>query len=314
MVEAAREHALPHDVPGGVEREPHDGAPVLPAEVRAPQCDVRRPAVARERDPSGSGVRLEVRDRRSDPRAALCRRAASASSSASSPASRSCGPARPRRASRPVPRRDRLARSPSRRDDLSRVGTRARTGCAGPSRRRAGRGRSGGRRGSWRSARPSPCRRRTSIPIRGRGGRPRRPRRCPADGGRSAAPSAASAARAVSCRRGSGCPGARARRRRGEGRSRRARAVRGTRERARAASRCPRPRRRSGRSPARRTGGRPVRRPSRSVATVRSHTAGPCSRRGRAARAPGAAGRCPRSGLRKPGKLRGVPPGGIVEA
>ena len=119
-----------------------------------------------------------------------CRRAASASSSASSPASRSCGPVRPRRASPPVLRRDRLARSPSRRDDRSRVGTRARTGCAGPSRRRAGRGRSGGRRGSWRSARPSPCRRRTSIPIRGRGGRPRRPRRCPADDGRSADPSA----------------------------------------------------------------------------------------------------------------------------
>ena len=45
MVEAAREHDLPHHASGGVEREPHDRAPVLLPEVRAPQSDVRRPAV-----------------------------------------------------------------------------------------------------------------------------------------------------------------------------------------------------------------------------------------------------------------------------
>ena len=314
MIEAAREHDLPHDVAGGVEREPHDGAPVLLAEVRAPQRDVRRPAVGRERDPACSGVRLEVRHRRSDPRAALAGELLPLPARPAARPAEVVGPARPRRASRPVPRRDRLDRSPSRRDGLSPVGTRARRGCAALSRRCAGRGRSGGPRGSSRSSRPSPCRRRTSIPIRGRGGRRRRRRRCPAGGGRSADPSAACAARAGSCRRGPGCPGARARRRRGVRRSRRARAARGTRERARAASRCPRPRRRSGRSPARRTAGRPGRTPSRSGATARSRSAEPSSPTGRGARAPVAAGRCPRSGPRTPGTLREVPPGGIVEA
>ena len=275
MVEAAREHDLPHDAAGGVEREPHDGAPVLPPEVRAPQRDVRRPAVARERDPAGSGVRLEVRNRRSDPRAAL----------AGEPLPLPARPAaRPAEVAALRDLDEHLGRFLA--EIVSPVHRHVETACPGLerepvrvaqalSRRRAGRGRSGGRRGSWRSSRPSPCRRRTSIPIRGRGGRRRRRRRCPAGGGRSAAPSAACAARAVSCRRGSGCPGARARRRRGVRRSRRARAVRGTRARARAASRCRRPRRRSGRSPARRTGGRPGRRPSRSGATARSRSAEP---------------------------------------
>ena len=173
-------------------------APAL-AQVLAPLRHDQRPRPERER--VRRRVRLEVGDRRSDTSARALRLPQPPARPAAGPAVVGSLFEADDRLRRLVLAEivARIVRDVQRRtveDEPERVAQAA-------SRRRAGRSRPGGRRGSRRCAGPSRCRRRTWSRCRGRAGRRGRARSCPAGAARTGAASRSSAVRR---------PGGRARR------------------------------------------------------------------------------------------------------